>query len=564
MVSGVGGSAVTGPPVTVLTWLAAVLPVALLFVLVASGRVRSQAAAAIVLGVTVVVAVTTFRSGAANVGVGLVKGLWLGLWILFVVWPALLLYRIASAAGLDRIGESFSTLLPGRSERLLVLAWVFPAFIQGVAGFGTPIAVSAPLLAAMGWSRTRAVAYPLVGYHWAVTFGSMGSSYYMASLTAQLGLPDQRAFAVTAAGLLAVNCVLAGALVLVLDGGWSGLRDGAGTLLTVGIPMGLTLVATASLVPAVATLAAGTVGLLVVGGRAALRHRRAAASAPPAHSPPRSPSEVGTAAAGHAPDAADGGAPSGVAATRDLRTPLLLLSPYLWLLATALPVFLLPASRDWVRDHVRVAPDFPATATGWGWGVEAARDYTPLAVLAHPGFYIALACLLGVLTYRVAGVWASGTGAGLVPAWLRSLPKASLSILLLAAVATVLIDAGMVSVLADGAATVTGDVYPALAPWVGALGSFLTGSTTTSNALFAAFQADIATALDIPAALLLGAQTAGGNVGNAFAPVVVLVGVTALGGAEEIAPIIRRVLPSVVGLLVWLSVETAVLAQLAA
>lgn len=549
----------TGPPVTAVTWAAAILPVALLFVLVASGRVRSQTAAAVVLAVTLAVAATVFRASAPGAVVGLAKGAWLGLWILLVVWPALLLYRIASAAGLARIGSSFSDLLATRHDSLLVVAWVFPSFIQGVAGFGTPIAVSAPLLVAMGWSRTRAVVYPLVGYHWAVTFGSMGSSFYMASLTAQLGDVDQRAFAVTASGLLGANCLLAGALVLLLDGGLARLREGGSSLVLVGVPMALALVGTASVVPAVASLAAGTVGLLVVALRATRAHRRA----------PRS--EHGRPATARAPgppdgelerDRSDTAGIRGEGPRRDLRTPLTLLSPYLWLLATALPVFLVPPVRAWVRGNVLLAPDLPATSTGWGWTADAVQGYTPVAVFGHPGFYILLACVLGVLTYRAAGMWHADAGRGLVTRWLRSLPNASLSILLLAAVATVLIDTGMVAVLASGVAAVAGDAYPALAPLVGTLGSFLTGSTTTSNALFAAFQADIADALAVPAPLLLGAQTAGGNVGNALSPVVILVGVTAVGGAEDIGPVMRRVLPAVGVLLAWLSVVTVVLATI--
>lgn len=107
------------------------------------------------------------------------EGAWLGVWILCVVWPALLLYRLADAAGLERIGGVFTTLLPQRRETLLLVAWILPAFVQGVAGFGTPIAVVAPLLVAMGWSGTRAVASALIGYQWSVTFGSMGSSFYI-------------------------------------------------------------------------------------------------------------------------------------------------------------------------------------------------------------------------------------------------------------------------------------------------------------------------------------------------------------------------------------------------
>jgi lactate permease len=136
-----------------------------------------------------------------------------------VVWPALLLYRLAERAGMERIGQVLRTLLPARTDRLLALAWVVPSLIQGVAGFGTPIAVVTPLLVSLGYPMRRALLFSLVGYHWSVTFGSMGSSFYMASLTAGLTGADQELFALRAAILLGVNCLAAGALVLLLDGG---------------------------------------------------------------------------------------------------------------------------------------------------------------------------------------------------------------------------------------------------------------------------------------------------------------------------------------------------------
>ena len=137
-----------------------------------------------------------------------------------------------------------------------------------------------------------------------------------------------------------------------------------------------------------------------------------------------------------------------------------------------------------------------------------------------------------------------------------------MSIVLLAAVATVLIDAGMVSTLARGMTEVTGRAYPLLAPFVGATGSFMTGSTTTSNALFAALQRDVSELLTLPPAILLAAQTAGGNVGNALAPVVILIGVTAIDAEAEVPAILRRALLPAGTLLVVLACVTLVLSLL--
>jgi len=550
-----------GPPLTPALWAAAFAPVATLFALVASGRVRTQRAAAVVLVVTAALGLTAFRAGPAVLLLAAGKGLWLGAWILLVVWPALLLYRLAEVGGLERIGKVFVSILPRRRENLLIVSWLFPAFIQGVAGFGTPIAVAAPLLVAMGWSRTRAVVYPLIGYHWAVTFGSMGSSFYMASLTAHLSPGQQVRFAVLAASVLGVNCLLSGALVLFMDGRWTGLREGGRVLVLAGVPMAVTQVVTAYIVPAVASLAAGATGFLAVFAMAARHRRRQRAAAPVgigAAGAATGRVREGTAVAGAGPPGPDR-AP--VAEADDVH-PAQLLSPYLYLLALALPVFLVPASRAWVRAHLLLALDFPATTTGWGWATEAAPQYTPVAVLGHPGSYISLACLLGYLTYRWVGLWGATNGRAVLRKWARSLPRASTSIVQLAVVATILIDTGMVAVLARGVTGATGEAFPLLSPVVGAMGSFMTGSTTSANALFSSLQTQVAGLLDIAPEVLLTGQTVGGNVGNSVAPVIILIGVTAVGVPDQVSRILRISLVPCAVLLAGVSAMVLVLSRL--
>ena len=512
----------TAPPLTGLTWILAATPVLILFGVVLSGKLSTHAAAGLVLLSAIGIGALGFGADATVLSVAIRKGTWLGIWILCVVWPALLLYGVASAVGLERIGRVFATLLPKRREMLLLLAWVFPSFLQGVAGFGTPIAVCAPLLVAAGWSPIRAVALPLIGYHWSVTFGSMGSSFYMAALTAHLGQVEQQHFALLASSALAVHCIVAGILVLWLDGGVVALREGWRMVAVVGPAMAGTLVGVAVTVPAVASLSAGTAGFLAVLVMAALASRRRkvpvmAGANVDAQLPPRPESSVGQSVQA--------------------------LAPYVFLLVTALPVFLVPASRAWVQDHLVLAPDFPATATAFGWVNPAITAYTPIPLMGHPGFYVALASGLGYLTYRAAGMWPA-RGSGVARRWLRSLPKSSFSIVLLAALATVMADTGMVAVLARGVAGVTKGGFPALSPLLGGIGSFMTGSTTTSNALFSGLQKDVATLLQIRPATLLAAQTVGGNVGTALAPVVALVGLTTVGAPQDLSRVLRRCLPA--------------------
>lgn len=500
-------------------WLAALVPVLVLFLLVLLGRMKTVWSAAIALGVAVTLTVWLFETPLSTLLTGFGKGLWLGTWILYVIVPALLLYRLASAAGLDDLGETFARFVPRPADRVLLLAWVFPSFVQGVAGFGTPIAVCAPLLLALGYSKVRAVVLPLVGYHWSVTFGSMGSSFYMASLTAGFGVSAQDTLAIRTAALLAVNALLAGVLVLLIDGGAARLREGLPLLLTAGPAMAGTLVVGAAAVPAVASLAAGAAGLLVLVAKRMVEMGHAT---------------LNGAVASHEPEPTIG-------------RSFLVLAPYGYLLLLVLPVFLIPASREFVTTALEVAPSFGRTETARGWVNEPVDAYLPIPLTGHPGSYILLACLLGWLTYRLSGRWRGVDGGAVLRSWLAAVLASAPTTLVLGSLAMVLVDSGMVTTLATGIADLAGETYPVVAPVVGALGSFMTGSSTSSNALFAALQAEVGGLVGVPPEALVAAQAAGSNVGNSIAPVVVLIGMAAVGAVDQVGAVIRRcLLPMVV------------------
>src|SRR6476620_5515399 len=300
---GVVGGLATVP---VGTWALAVSPVVLLLALVLWGRFSTVVNAVVTVVYSAVLALLVFGADPLTVGVGLGKGAWVGIWILYVIWPALLMHHLASHVGMASLGRALSTLLPRRTENVLLLAWVLPSFIQGVSGFGTPIAVAAPLLVALGIGKARAVALPLVGYHWAVGFGSMGSSFYMGALTAHLDSPGRAAYAASAAVLLGINAVLAGALVAVMDGGWRGLVEGRRMLLVVGAVMALVQAGVAGLEPGIGALCAGASGVAMVmllrrwPGRSTVGRGAASAASVDVRRPDEVP--VGQRAASRAPE----------------------------------------------------------------------------------------------------------------------------------------------------------------------------------------------------------------------------------------------------------------------
>jgi lactate permease len=87
----------------------------------------------------------------------------------------------------------------------------------------------------------------------------------------------------------------------------------------------------------------------------------------------------------------------------------------------------------------------------------------------------------------------------------------------------------MIFILAEGVSRVFGSIYPLVAPWIGLLGAFMTGSNTNSNVVFGVLQQETAHLAGLSAALILAAQTTGGALGSMIAPAKILVGCSTVG-----------------------------------
>jgi lactate permease len=500
--------------------LAAVLPLVVLGVFVLGTRARLGRAAWITAGVAAALARWPFGLAPAGLVAAVGKGLWTGTTILLIIVPALLLYEVADRSGaLARLSDGLATLAPTPARRLLLIAWIFPTFLQGAAGFGAPIAAAAPMLVRLGSTPVAAVAACLIGYHWAVTFGSMGSSFFVAAATAGLDEPATAAFALRSAGLLAVNCLAAGLLLVFRGVGRDG-REALGVAVALALVMATALVATVLVQPALGSTVAGLAGLVAA-------WLLLPAGGPRPHS----------------------------------RTVVLAAAPYLVLAVLVTVGFGVPAVRSLLERAPALAPSFPASAAAFGHATPAVAAHQPLRPFLHPLPYILASAAFAVAGYRRIGWWRGQPLADTVGGWLRRSKPTVSSVLALTVVAAIMVDAGMLAVLADRLAGTLGLAYAALAPVLGAGGTVLTGSTTASNALLAPLQTRAATALGLPPTLLLAGQAAGGNVGNSLAPVNILVGAVATGCAGREGDVIRHAAPDSAALLVL--VVAGVLAQVA-
>ena len=168
-------------------WLLTFLPIAVLLVTIIGLRWGAPKAGAAAWFVAVAVAVLAFGSDERLIALANAKGLSLSVFVLSIIWSAVFLYNVVEQLDGPRvIGATLSRLVADPLLQSLLIAWCFSSFLQGITGFGVPVAVAAPLLIIVGVPPVRAAVMALVGHSWAVTFGSVGASYYTIQLVTRL------------------------------------------------------------------------------------------------------------------------------------------------------------------------------------------------------------------------------------------------------------------------------------------------------------------------------------------------------------------------------------------
>ena len=134
--------------------------------------------------------------------------------------------------------------------------------------------------------------------------------------------------------------------------------------------------------------------------------------------------------------------------------------------------------------------------------------------------------------------------------------SSSVSIASMVTMEVIMQHAGMTEALARGLAEGTGALFPLVAPWIGALGAFMTGSNTNSNVVFGALQLRTAELLGYSVAIILGAQTAGAALASMLAPTKVVVGASTAGMSGKEGDVMRKLIAYALILLGLISVLT--------
>jgi len=238
----------------------------------------------------------------------------------------------------------------------------------------------------------------------------------------------------------------------------------------------------------------------------------------------------------------------------DLRALIIALSGYLILIIITLGVQLIPLIKNWL-GAVELQVLFPEVSTSAGY-TTAAGPGRSFKLFSHTSVLLLYSVILAYFIYRWAGLYGKGSVKNILEGTVKRVMSSSVSIASMVAMAVVMQHAGMTDTLARGLAGMIGSLYPLVAPWIGALGAFMTGSNTNSNVVFSPLQKRTAEILGYSLAIILGAQTAGAALASILAPTKVVVGASTAGMAGREGDILRKLLVYTLILVVFVSILT--------
>src|SRR5207247_8844856 len=207
----------------VLSALVAAVPIFVLLFLIGIRRKPAWIASLAGLGATVVLAVAVYRMPLGLLFSSVLYGAAFGLFpIGWVVFSAILLYRVTlESRKFNILKDSIGHLTDDGRLQMMLIAFAFGAFIEGCAGFGTPVAVAATMLTGLGFSPFLAAAVCVLANTAPVAFGSIATP--ITTLAVTTGLPLERLSAGVGRICAPVSLFIPAYMIAVMCG-WSGLR----------------------------------------------------------------------------------------------------------------------------------------------------------------------------------------------------------------------------------------------------------------------------------------------------------------------------------------------------
>lgn len=516
------------------TSLAAALPLVVLFALLGLVRMTAWKASLIALAVALLVATVVYPMPPAAAFSAAALGAVFGFFpILWIVINAIWIYNLTVETGhFDVLRRSFATVSDDQRVQAVIIAFCFGALLEALAGFGTPVAISAVMLIALGLSPMRAAVVALVANTAPVAFGALAVP--ITTLAEVSGLPEDQLGAMVGRQTPILAVFVPMVLVGLIDG-WRGVRQTLPATLTCGLTFAVAQFVASNYISVPLT---DIIAALLSAGAVVLLTRFWSAPAMPADRAEQraTPDGSGPAAGGTGAPAPAPAGPTGTATATDSRADVLkAYAPYLIIIV----VFVLAQISlvNAALEAVTVTFDWPGLDVRSPGGEPADIGEFELNWLSAAG---TLLLISGLVTIPVLGI-RPGRALSRYLATYAQLWAAIVTVMTVLALAYVMNASGQTVTLGTWMAG-AGGLFALLSPVLGWLGVAVTGSDTSSNSLFGALQVTAAQKAGLEPLLMAAANSSGGVLGKMISPQNLAIAAGAVGLAGREGDIFRRVI----------------------
>ena len=481
-----------------MTLILAIIPVLLLIVLMAFFKMSGDKSSIISLIVTMLIALFGFAFSVDNLFYSFLYGALKAVSpILIIILMAIFSYNVLlKTEKMEIIKQQFASISTDKSIQVLLLTWGFGGLLEAMAGFGTAVAIPA-ILISLGFKPIFSATVSLIANSVATAFGAIGTPVLVLAKETNLDVLQ-----------LSTNVVLQLSVLMFL------------------IPLVLLFLTNPKLkaLPKNIFLALLVGGVSLVGQYLAARYMGA-----------ESPAIIGSILSiivivlyGKLTASKEEKPRKSTLKTKDILNAWSIYLLILFLIILTSPLF--PSLRSTLENNWVTRISLPVNAT--------TVNYT-ISWLTHAGVLLFLGTFIGGL------IQGAKVKELFIVLWntVKQLKKTFITVICLVGLSTIMDTSGMIAVIATALATATGSLYPLFAPVIGCLGTFITGSDTSSNILFGKLQASVAGQIHVSPDWLSAANTVGATGGKIISPQSIAIATSAGNQQGKEGEILKAAIP---------------------